>query len=48
MTCSTSKRRDADKTLAGYGSYACVGVLANVSQPGRVVVGDEVRLGLPL
>lgn len=31
--------------LEGYGTYACVGVLANVSAPGRVAVGDEVALG---
>ena len=31
--------------LPGYGSYACVGVLANVSEPGTLAVGDEVALG---
>jgi uncharacterized protein YcbX len=34
--------------LEGYGSYACVGVLANVAAGGRVAVGDEVALGDPL
>lgn len=34
--------------LEGHGSYACVGVLANVSAPGRLAVGDEVSLGARL
>jgi uncharacterized protein YcbX len=33
--------------LEGYGAFACVGVLANVSAPGRVAVGDAVSLGAP-
>jgi uncharacterized protein YcbX len=34
--------------IEGYGSYACVGVLANVAAPGSVAVGHEVALGEPL
>jgi uncharacterized protein YcbX len=31
--------------IAGYGVYACVGVLANVSAPGTLAVGEPVALG---
>jgi MOSC domain-containing protein len=34
--------------MPGRGSYACVGVLANVSAGGTLAVGDEIRLGAPL
>jgi MOSC domain-containing protein len=36
------------RTLEGYGDYACAGVLANVSVPGAVAVGDPVSRGAPL
>jgi uncharacterized protein YcbX len=31
--------------MEGFGTYACVGVLANVSAPGDLAVGDPVGLG---
>lgn len=34
--------------IQGYGTYACVGVLANVAAGGTLAVGDEVSLGEPL
>jgi uncharacterized protein YcbX len=34
--------------IPGAGVYACVGLLANVSTPGRLAVGDPVALGKPL
>jgi uncharacterized protein len=43
-TLAEQNRRDFE----GRGSYACVGALANVSQPGRLAVGDEVSLGAEL
>ena len=36
------------KEIEGYGVYACVGVLSNVSAPGELAVGDPVALGAPL
>jgi MOSC domain-containing protein len=43
-TLAEQNRQDFE----GRGSYACVGALANVSQPGRLSVGDEVSLGAAL
>jgi uncharacterized protein YcbX len=34
--------------IPGYGVYACAGVMANFSAPGRIAVGDAVSLGEPL
>ena len=36
------------QVIEGYGSYACIGVLANVSAPGALAVGDEVAIGAAL
>jgi uncharacterized protein YcbX len=43
-TLAEQNRQD----IEGYGSYACVGVLANVAAGGTMAVGDEVSLGEPL
>jgi uncharacterized protein YcbX len=36
------------REIEGHGVYACIGVLANVSAPGTLAVGDPVALGARL
>ena len=40
-TLAEQNRQD----IEGYGTYACVGLMANVSTPGRVAVGDALAVG---
>lgn len=43
-TLAQQNRRE----IEGYGTFACVGVLANLTTPGDLRVGDRVALGDPL